>query len=122
MPRFVVHEHFSSHHHFDFRLEMAGTLKSWAVPKGPPEEAGVKRLSIRTEDHKLSYIGFEGNIAEGMYGAGVVKIWDSGTYEMVESKADKLVFELKGKRLKGAYCLVKFLTKEKEVNWLLFKK
>ncbi len=121
MPRFVIHEHHARRLHWDLRLEMAGALKSWAVPKEPPKEAGVKRLAIRTEDHKLSYIGFEGNIPEGMYGAGKVEIWDSGTYEMVESKKDKLVFVMKGKKLKGEYCLVKFLTKEKKPAWLFFK-
>jgi DNA ligase D-like protein (predicted 3'-phosphoesterase) len=122
MPRFVIHEHHARRLHWDLRLEMAGVLKSWAVPKEPPTEPGVKRLAIRVEDHKLSYIDFEGHIPEGMYGAGKVDIWDSGTYEMVEGKKDRLVFEMKGKRMKGTYVLVKFLTKEKEPAWLLFKK
>ncbi|MEE9406301.1 MAG: DNA polymerase ligase N-terminal domain-containing protein [Candidatus Aenigmarchaeota archaeon] len=122
MPRFVIHKHHARRLHYDLRLEMAGVLKSWAVPKEPPKEAGVKRLAIRVEDHKFSYIDFEGIIPEGMYGAGKVEIWDSGTYRMVESKADRLVFEMKGKKLKGTYCLVKFLTKEKKPGWLFFRK
>lgn len=121
MPRFVIHFHKAKREHYDLRLEMAGVLKSWAVPKEPPKEAGVKRLAIRVEDHKLSYIDFEGNIPEGMYGAGKVEIWDRGTYEMVESKKDRLVFRLNGKKLKGEYVLVKFLTREKKPGWLLFK-
>ena len=122
MPRFVIHEHHARRLHWDLRLEMAGVLKSWAVPKEPPREAGVKRLAIRVEDHKLSYIDFEGRIPEGMYGAGKVDIWDSGTYEMIESKKDRLVFEMKGRKLKGTYCLVKFLTKENKPGWLFFRK
>lgn len=115
--RFVVQEHHASHLHYDFRLEMDGVLKSWAVPKGPPEEPGVKRLAVMVEDHPVDYINFSGIIPKGQYGAGTVKIWDKGEYVLnsKESKAFKL--ELYGKRLKGSYALVNF----KEKNWLLYK-
>lgn len=116
--RFVVQEHWASHHHFDFRLEMDGVLKSWAVPKGVPEEKGKKVLAIQTEDHPVSYINFEGEIPEGCYGAGIVKIFDKGKYELIERAENKIVFELKGKKLKGKYVLLKF---KKPNQWLLFK-
>ena len=117
MSRFVVQEHHASHLHWDFRLEKDGVLKSWAVPKGVPEEKAVKRLAIQVEDHDLDYIDFEGTIPEGQYGAGTVNIWDSGDYEL-ESETDKrIVFELYGKRLKGIYSLVHL----KEKQWLLIK-
>ena len=103
MSRFVVQEHHARNLHWDFRLEMEGVLKSWAVPKGVPEKISIKRLAIQVEDHELDYIDFEGEIPEGQYGAGKVKIWDSGTYEL-ESESEKAVsFILNGKRLKGRY-------------------
>ena len=116
--RFVVQEHWASHHHFDFRLEMDGVLKSWAVPKGVPEEKGKKVLAIQTEDHPVSYINFEGEIPKGCYGAGIVKIFDKGKYELIERAENKIIFELKGKKLKGKYVLLKF---KKPNQWLLFK-
>jgi len=120
-PIFVVQEHHATHLHWDFRLEEDGVLKSWAVPKGPPEESGIKRLAMQVEDHPLDYAGFEGTIPEGQYGGGTVKIWDKGTYETVlrEGKPGREVWRvaLKGTRLVGDYTLIH--TGEK--NWLLFK-
>jgi bifunctional non-homologous end joining protein LigD len=117
MSRFVVQEHHASHLHWDFRLEKEGVLKSWAVPKGVPEEKSVKRLAIRVEDHDLDYIDFEGTIPEGQYGAGIVKIWDSGEYELESETEKRMVFKLKGGRLKGNYSLVHL----KDKQWLLIK-
>ena len=118
MPRFVVQEHQARRLHWDFRLEMKGALKSWAIPKQPPRRAGVKRLAIQVEEHQLSYMDFEGVIPEGQYGAGTVKIWDKGTYELIDKKDYKLVFRLKGKKLKGKYCILRFKGKK---NWLFFR-
>ena len=117
--RFVVQEHNASRLHWDFRLEMDGVLKSWAVPKTPPTRPGVRRLAVAVEDHVLDYIDFEGSIPEGEYGAGSVEIWDRGTYSLESKKPDKLVFDLKGERMKGRYTLVRFT--DKAENWLLFK-
>ena len=118
---FVVHEHDATHLHYDLRLEIGGVLRSWAVPKEPPEKEGVKRLAIQTEDHPLEYADFEGVIPEGMYGAGTVRIWDRGEFNLKEEKDDKLLFELKGKRLSGEYVLIKTKFRGKE-SWLFFKR
>jgi DNA ligase D-like protein (predicted 3'-phosphoesterase) len=115
--RFVVQEHDAHTHHFDFRLEMDGVLKSWAVPKGISTKPGERRLAVQVEDHDVDYIDFEGEIEEGVYGAGQVSIWDRGQYELVDRKDYKLVFNLHGKKLKGSYVLVH--TKEK--LWLIMK-
>jgi bifunctional non-homologous end joining protein LigD len=115
--RFVVQKHLASHLHYDFRLEMDGVLKSWAVPKGVPEVPKVKRLAVETEDHPIAYIGFEGIIPEGQYGAGSVEIWDSGEYRLENRSGEKIVFELEGGRIKGRYALIH--TKDK--NWILMK-
>jgi len=119
--RFVVQEHNASHLHWDFRLELDYVLKSWAVPKEPPVEAGVKRLAVEVPDHDVSYINFEGVIPEGSYGAGTVKIWDSGIFELESRSDEKIVFVLKGKKMIGKYVLLKF-AKTGEKNWLLFRK
>ena len=118
-PRFVVHEHEATHHHYDFRLEMHGVLRSWAIPKGPSMDASQKRLAVLVDDHPLEYIDFEGIIPEGSYGAGAVVVWDNGTYDLLEEKEDKISFILKGKKLKGNFILVRMKGKEKE--WLLIK-
>jgi bifunctional non-homologous end joining protein LigD len=119
--RFVVHEHHASHLHFDLRLEMDGVLKSWAIPKGPSMNPADKRLAVMVEDHPLEYISFRGEIAEGNYGAGIVEIWDSGTFKIKDNKLEKgkLVFELFGTRLKGQFSLVRFKNDTKQ--WLLIK-
>lgn len=128
MPKdkiFVVQKHDASHLHYDFRLELDHVLKSWAVPKTPPIDTKVKRLAVQTADHPLSYADFEGTIAEGLYGAGTVEIWDRGTFKPEKIEANKIVFELEGKKLKGTYVLLKLKPGGKykgENNWLLFKK
>ena len=123
-PIYVIQKHHARSLHYDVRLEMGGVLKSWAVPKGPPKRIGEKHLAVLTEDHPMEYAKFKGVIPEGEYGAGKVKIWDSGTYENVKTDSLKKCFkegvvEFKphGKKLKGAYALVHF----KEKNWLLIK-
>ncbi len=119
MPRFVVQEHHATRLHWDFRLEMEGVLKSWAVPKGPPTEPGVKRLAIEVDDHPLDYVDFKGVIAEG-YGAGTVDIWDEGTYEW-ESREGKLYkIVMAGSKLKGRFKMV-FTGYGGGNGWLLIK-
>jgi DNA ligase D-like protein (predicted 3'-phosphoesterase) len=121
MPFFVVHEHWATRHHFDLRLEMDGVLKSWAVPKGPPIEPGVKRLAIAVEDHAIEYGSFEGNIPEGEYGAGKVAIWDHGEYVLKQRGPRKIQFELHGKKLEGCYELVLMKEERGKQQWLFFK-
>ncbi len=127
---FVVQKHQASHLHYDFRLEMEGVLKSWAVPKGPSYDPSEKRLAMMTEDHPYEYGGFEGVIPEGNYGAGNVIIWDQGTWEFIEPGDDpvkalgqgKLTFRLMGKKLFGEWALVQMKTGSKRGNeWLLIK-
>jgi bifunctional non-homologous end joining protein LigD len=120
-PRFVLHEHFARHHHFDFRLERDGVLKSWAVPKGLPEKPGDKRLAIAVEDHPLDYIAFTGTIPEGEYGAGEVTIADTGTYTPVLWEENKIEVVLAGNHFTGTYVLVSF-PKAGEGQWLVLKK
>lgn len=116
---YVIQRHLASHLHFDLRLEMDGVLKSWAVPKEPPTATGVKRLAVQVEDHPVEYASFEGMIPEGEYGAGTVEIWDKGTYKLINRKDNKLIVEIKGNKLSGAYVLVRFKDRK---NWLFFKK
>jgi len=117
--RFVIQKHHATHLHYDFRLEMDSVLKSWAVPKEPPKESGVRRLAVQVEDHELNYIDFEGTIPEGMYGAGKVEIWDKGTYTLKHRSKDKIEFTLHGEKLSGGYALIRFKGVK---NWLFFKK
>jgi DNA ligase D-like protein (predicted 3'-phosphoesterase) len=116
-PRFVVHRHDASRLHWDLRLEREGVLKSWAVPKEPPVEPGVKRLAVEVEDHDLVHIDFEGEIPEGEYGAGTVSIWDDGTYDLLSEHGRRLKIALRGRRLRGDYVLVPLEGK----NWLFFR-
>lgn len=120
--RFVVQEHHATHLHYDFRLEMDGVLKSWAVPKGPPEKISEKRLAMQVEDHPVDYINFQGVIPQGLYGAGKVKIWDKGKFELLNRTANMIELVLKGRRLKGRYTLVKVKNPKFKGNaWLLMK-
>jgi len=119
---YAIQRHQASHLHFDLRLEEEGVLKSWAIPKTPPSEEGVKRLAVQTEDHPLGYEDFEGVIPEGEYGAGTVELWDRGDYSLLEAVSSKRVVEIRGEKLKGRYCLIKLKPKDKDdKNWLFFK-
>jgi bifunctional non-homologous end joining protein LigD len=120
MPRFVLHEHFSLYHHFDFRLEHEGVLRSWAMPKGLPEKSGERRLAIAVEDHSIGYIDFKGRILKGEYGAGEVKIRDSGTYEPLIWEEDRIEVVLSGSEFSGKYMLVRFI-RAGEKEWLVIK-
>jgi len=131
---FVIQKHDATRLHYDFRLEMDGVLKSWAVPKGPSTDPAVKRLAMMVEDHPYDYKNFEGIIPEGNYGAGTVIIWDKGTYEPIEPVKGKKAQEkhllkqlkegsvkiiLHGEKLRGEWALVH--TKQSENSWLLIK-
>ena len=118
--RFVVQKHHARNLHYDFRLELDGVLKSWAVPKGPPEKKSEKRLAVQTEDHPVSYINFEGEIPEGEYGAGTVEIWDKGKFKLLRREEKSLKFELLGEKLTGEYTLIQPKSFE-EKNWLWIK-
>lgn len=133
--KFVIHQHFASHLHYDLRLELEGVLKSWAIPKEPSLDPKIKRLAVMVEDHPLEYRLFKGTIPEGNYGAGKVNIWDKGTYTAPDAadreesekalknglKKGLLSFILNGKKLKGEFTLVR-IRKASEKNWLLIKK
>lgn len=108
MPRFVVQEHHATSLHWDFRLEREGVAPSWAVPKGVPEEKGVRRLAVQVEDHSIAHMSHEGRN---------VRIWDEGTYDPEKWEDDKIVFELHGKRLEGRYALIRTDGK----NWLIHR-
>jgi len=120
--RFVVHEHDSSHLHYDFRLELEGVLRSWVIPKGPSMNPSEKRLALLVQDHPLDYIDFEGVIPQGHYGAGAVVIWDRGSYELLEQEQGKVGFVLKGQKLKGAFTLMRLKGRGKGNEWLLIKR
>ncbi|NIS63003.1 MAG: 3'-phosphoesterase [Proteobacteria bacterium] len=127
--RFVVHEHHASHLHYDFRLEMEGIFKSWAIPKGPSMNPADKRLAIMVEDHLLEYGAFEGIIPEGHYGAGAVVIWDEGSYIPTgegnpeeQLKKGRFSFELRGKKLQGGFSLALLKGRGKGNQWLLIKR
>lgn len=132
---FVIQRHAATRLHYDFRLEMEGVLKSWAVPKGPSLNPKDKRLAMMVEDHPFSYRTFEGSIPEESYGGGEVEIWDEGTYEALEKKEGEsdeeilldglkkgsLKLILHGKKLKGEFALVKLKSADSENAWLLIK-
>src|SRR5215471_10505637 len=125
---FVVQKHSATRLHYDFRLAIDGTLKSWAVPKGPSQSHADKRLAVQTEDHPLEYGDFEGKIPEGNYGAGTVMVWDRGTFS-TEGPLDagqqlergEIKFNLNGEKLRGSFVLVKLKNSEKGNEWLMIK-
>ncbi|MGB7294861.1 MAG: DNA polymerase ligase N-terminal domain-containing protein [Candidatus Aminicenantales bacterium] len=119
---YVIQKHRASHLHYDLRLEEKGVLKSWAIPKDPPRQEGVRRLAVATEDHPLGYADFEGEIPEGEYGAGRVEIWDKGTYQAEETAPGKRVVVIQGQLLNGRYGLIKLKPENSaDKNWLFFK-
>src|SRR6266850_1205704 len=126
---FVIQEHAARRLHYDFRLELDGVLKSWAVPKGPSLDPGEKRLAVQVEDHPVEYASFEGRIPKGEYGAGSVLVWDLGTWVPIGDPREglrrgKLELELRGKKLKGKWALIRLRSRGKEdgrKNWLLVK-
>src|SRR4051812_18322167 len=131
--QFVIQRHDASHLHYDFRLELNGVLKSWAIPKGPSMNPTDKRLAVEVEDHPLSYGKFEGTIPKGNYGAGTVEIWDKGWYEPEHNDGQdsqravaddlsrgSLKFIMHGEKMNGSFSLVR-IRDEKKKNWLLIK-
>ena len=126
---FCVQRHDATRLHYDFRLEVDGTLKSWAIPKGPTLDPAAKRLAAMVEDHPLEYGSFEGNIPKGNYGAGSVMLWDRGTYEVLGDKTPQeqlargdFKFKLHGEKLKGEFAIVLMKGRGKGNEWLLLKK
>ncbi len=133
-PSFVIQKHDATNLHYDFRLEIDNTLKSWSVPKGPSTDPSVKRMAIPTEDHPLEYANFEGTIPQDQYGGGTVMIWDHGTFRNIKKDGDgnditlsdaykmgTLEFWLDGEKLKGGYALIKMKSGNMKGNWLLIK-
>jgi bifunctional non-homologous end joining protein LigD len=125
--RFVVHEHHASRLHYDFRLEIEGVFKSWAIPKGPSMNPSDKRLAVMVDDHPLEYGEYEGIIPQGLYGAGPVLIWDTGEFKPEEEAASalkkgKLSFTLDGNKLKGGFSLTLMKGRGSGKDWLLIKK
>ncbi|HXD88172.1 MAG TPA: DNA polymerase ligase N-terminal domain-containing protein, partial [Urbifossiella sp.] len=123
---FVIQKHAASHLHYDFRLELDGILKSWAVPKGPSLDPAVKRLAMQVEDHPIEYGSFEGIIPQGEYGGGTVMLWDRGAWEPLDAARDsyrrgRLKFRLSGQKLRGQWMLVKTGSEKGRNRWLLFK-
>ena len=128
--RFVVQKHAASHLHFDFRLELDGTMKSWAVPKGPSYDPAAKRLAMQVEDHPIEYNTFEGTIPQGEYGGGTVMLWDRGTYAAADGGGTEslrdgyergdLKIVLAGERLRGGWVLVR-MKRPGRPQWLLIK-
>src|SRR5437870_12201620 len=128
-PLYVIQKHAATRLHYDFRLELDGVLKSWAVPKGPSFDPGEKRLAVEVEDHPIEYATFEGSIPEGNYGAGEVIVWDRGTWTPVGDPHDglrqgKLEFDLDGEKLNGRWFLVRLHGRDRssKPNWLLIKR
>jgi bifunctional non-homologous end joining protein LigD len=128
-PYFCVQRHDASRLHYDFRLEIDGTLKSWAIPKGPTLDPAPKRLAAMVEDHPIEYGDFEGNIPKGQYGGGSVMLWDRGTYELLgdlpalkQIERGDLKFRLNGEKLKGEFAIVLMKGRGKGNEWLLLKK
>lgn len=132
-PRFVVQKHAATRLHYDFRLEVGGVLKSWAVPKGPSLDPKARRLAIPTEDHPMEYAGFEGFIPLGEYGGGAVIVWDRGFYVNVTQKNSKPLpmeaalrrghakFWLEGEKLKGGFTLTRMGRAGGKLSWILVK-
>lgn len=130
-PLFVIQHHSARSDHYDFRLEIDGILKSWAIPKGPSLDPDIKRLAVETEDHPMEYAHFEGTIPEGEYGAGTVMVWDIGTYDNLKKEYDlsmsdcyedgKIEVFLRGKKLEGAFALIKTRLSGNKPQWLFFK-
>jgi bifunctional non-homologous end joining protein LigD len=117
LPRFVIQEHHATRLHWDLRLERDGALASWAVPRGIPDHPKEDRLAVRTEDHPLQYLEFEGEIPQGSYGAGTMTVWDSGTYEPEKFRDDEVIATLHGERIRGRYAL--FQTRGKD--WMIHR-
>ncbi len=133
-PVFVIQKHDATNLHYDFRLEIGGSLKSWSVPKGPSTDTRVKRMAIPTEDHPMAYGDFEGTIPKGQYGGGTVMVWDKGTFRNLKEDGNGNPISLKdsyemgtievflqGKKLQGGYALIAMKNGRMKGNWLLIK-